>query len=95
MSQIVEEKVVVPNPQGIHARPSAMIVKTAGQFDATLHIGNPAEDVCANASSIMEVMTLVATQGTELHVTGEGPDAVEGVKALIELIRRGFDEMDS
>ncbi|HGY92909.1 MAG TPA: HPr family phosphocarrier protein [Planctomycetes bacterium] len=95
MSQVVEEKVVVPNPQGIHARPSAMIVKTAAGFDATLHIENPAEDVCADASSIMEVMTLVATQGTELHITGEGPEAAEGVRALTALIRRGFDEMDT
>jgi len=72
-----------------------MIVKTAAQFDATLHIENPTEDVCADASSIMEVMTLVAAQGTELHITGQGLDAAEGVRALIELIPRGFDEMNT
>lgn len=74
------------NEVGLHARPAALFVQTAGQFDAELTVNG------ADASSLLEVMSLGARKGTELQLTGTGPQAREGVDALAELVESGFGE---
>ena len=87
-----ETVVIVSNPQGIHARPSALIVKAASRFTADVCIENPAEGCVVDAKSILEVMTIVAPQGTELVVRAEGDDASAAVERLAGLIGSGFGE---
>ena len=95
MSGDVRCTVVVVNPGGVHARPSAAIYKTANQYRAHITIENAAEDIVAEAKALMEVMSLVAPQGTELVITAEGDDAAEAVAALVDLFRGGFPGMDT
>ena len=45
-----------------------------------------------DGKSIMQVMMLAATQGTELTITATGPDAESAVQYLRELVDREFDE---
>lgn len=82
--------VVISNKLGLHARPAMSLVDTANGFsaDITIHKGNQSVD----GKSIMQVMMLAATQGTELRVDADGPDANEAVTAIEELINRKFDE---
>ncbi|PWJ24686.1 phosphocarrier protein HPr /dihydroxyacetone kinase DhaM subunit [Branchiibius hedensis] len=82
----VSRSVTVVNEVGLHARPAALFVQTAGQFDAELTVNG------ADASSLLEVMSLGARKGTELQLTGTGPQAREGVDALAELVESGFGE---
>lgn len=82
----VSRSVTVVNEVGLHARPAALFVQTAAQFDAELTVNG------ADASSLLEVMTLGARKGAELRLAGTGPQAREGVDALAELVASGFGE---
>lgn len=85
-------KVIVSNPQGLHARPADMLVRLANRFQADVQVGKAGEWV--DCKSILSVLTLGATQGTELSVTADGVDAEEALQAVTDLIESGFDEAD-
>jgi phosphocarrier protein HPr len=87
---MTEKVVIVPNKLGIHARPAALIVRAAVEFDSEIWIASDADRV--NAKSIMGVMTLAASGGTLLTLTAEGPDDAEAVEAIAEIIAGGFGE---
>jgi phosphocarrier protein HPr len=87
---LFQQKVLVPNRLGIHARPAALIVKKASSFRSEITIASGGEEV--NAKSIMGVMTLAAGQGTELLISATGPDEQKAVQELCELVNSGFGE---
>jgi phosphocarrier protein len=81
--------VVVSNPQGLHARPCLAIVNALRGLSATVKIRNGKQVV--DATSILQLMTLAATEGTELVLLAKGPDADKALDALTELFACGFD----
>ncbi len=83
-------KVKVVNDQGLHARPCHSIVSTAQNYQSELWIRSGENEV--NGKSIIQLMTLSASVGTELEVRVRGNDA-ENLLAEIEgLFARGFGE---
>ena len=91
----VEEKVVVRelkiiNRFGIHARPAALFVKTAGHFESDILVEK--EGTIVSGKSIMGLLTLEGSQGTILKITATGSDAEEAVDALQELVEAKFYE---
>lgn len=86
----VEEIVTVKNPTGLHARPAAMFVKTAGSFKSSIRIIFRERE--ADAKSILGVMTLGVRQGSQIILRAEGEDAENAIKALTSLIASGFGE---
>lgn len=89
----VKRVVVVPNKQGMHARPAEMFVRRAQQFQSKIEIVRNGDRV--EAKSIMNLLTLGATQGTKLVIEAEGSDAQEAVDALAEVIEKDFLEEDT
>ncbi len=87
---MTEEMVTVPNKLGIHARPAALIVRAAVEFDCDIWVKSPADKV--NAKSIMGVMTLAASGGTAVTVSADGKEEREAVDAVVEIIKSGFGE---
>ena len=88
-------KVTVVNSTGLHARPAAVFVKTAGEFQALVQISRgdkPEQKV--NAKSMVLVLSLSASQGTEVVISAEGKDEKAAVDTLTALIESGFDEME-
>jgi phosphocarrier protein HPr len=81
---------IVINKLGIHARPAAMFVKTAGKFKSEITVEKDGENV--NGKSIMGLMMLAAGQGSKLRITAAGDDAAAALAALEALIARKFDE---
>ena len=84
-----ERAVQVVNANGIHARPAAEIVKTAGKFKA--HITIARDDLEVNAKSIMGVMML-AECGSTVRLRADGEDADGALDALAVLIASRFGE---
>lgn len=80
--------IVIRNSQGLHARPAEKFARLAGQFQSRIELVR--EGRRALASSIWELLTLGAAQGTELILEAEGPDAEEAVAALAKLVESGF-----
>jgi len=85
-----ERAVQVVNANGIHARPAAEIVKTAGKFKADITIAR--DDLEVNAKSIMGVMMLAAECGSTVRLRAEGADADGALDALSQLIANRFGE---
>jgi phosphotransferase system HPr (HPr) family protein len=84
----VKREVVIPNKQGMHARPAEMFVRRAQQFQSKIEIVRDGYRI--EAKSIMNLLTLGAAQGTQLTLEAEGSDAQEAVDALAEVVEKDF-----
>lgn len=84
----LERQVQIRNRAGMHARPAAEFVKTAGRFAAEITVEKEGLEV--NGKSIMGVLMLAAEQGSWLRLTALGADAAEALDTLEDLIGRGF-----
>ena len=80
----------IKNSIGLHARPAAIFVKKANEFISDIKILK--EDKEANAKSIINVMSLGATQGSELSIQAKGEDESEALDALTKLLDSFVDE---
>lgn len=85
-----EVTITIINKLGLHARASAKFVSTAGRFQSSIEVQKATKTI--NGKSIMGVMTLAATQGTELILKMDGPDEEDMEKALMHLINNRFHE---
>ncbi|MCA6071937.1 MAG: HPr family phosphocarrier protein [Endomicrobium sp.] len=85
-----EKIIVVSNKMGLHARPSAMVVQIASKYKSAVKIYK--DDFEVDAKSIMGVMTLAATHGSELKFIAEGPDENEVINAVESLFSSNFSE---
>ena len=90
---IARRTVKVVNPQGLHARPADLFVKTASQFDATIRVSKGNESV--DGKSILSILTLAAEAGTQLEISATGVDANAALDALCELVEQGFDDVET
>ncbi len=86
-------RLVIRNPSGLHARPAALFVRTAGQFGSKVTVANPAAAKGpVDAKSILSVLTLGVSSGTEIEVAAEGDDAEAALAAIREAVERGLGE---
>ncbi|HYU53114.1 MAG TPA: HPr family phosphocarrier protein [Gemmatimonadaceae bacterium] len=85
-----EREVKIINKLGIHARPAAELVKTAGKFKSNITIVR--DDLEVNAKSIMGVMMLAAECGATVVLRALGDDAQEAIDALAAVIANKFGE---
>ena len=83
-------EVKIVNSLGLHARPAALFVRTASQFEADIMLERDGNAV--SGKSIMGLMTMEAECGTILRITAQGADAEIALDRLEELVRRKFDE---
>jgi len=80
----------IVNEKGLHARASAKFVDMVEQFEASATIEKDGIDACGD--SIMGLLMLVASKGTQVDITTEGAQAQELLNALGELIANRFGE---
>ena len=83
-------QVTIVNKLGLHARPAMTFVDLASTFQSEVTVSRGDQEV--DGKSIMHMMMLAATKGTELTVTAIGPDAEKACAALKKLVDGGFDE---
>lgn len=85
-----QETVTIKNRAGIHARPAALIVKTANKYDSEIFLEH--ENMRINAKSIMGIITLGANYKSIIQVIAEGDDEEEVVSAIVKLFENRFEE---
>lgn len=93
LSNSVTRILEVKNQMGIHARPAAMIVNIVSKYTDTDVTMGREKDQTVNAKSIMSIMMLAASIGTQLTVTAKGPNAKKVIQELSELFDRKFEEV--
>lgn len=86
----ISKELTIVNRLGMHARPSAMFVKTASKFRSDIWVEKDGERV--NGKSIMGLMMLAAGQGSKLLVCCEGADADKALAEIEAIIARKFNE---
>jgi phosphocarrier protein len=87
---MVERQVEICNQRGLHARAAAKFVHLASGFDCRVTVCNGKDE--ADGKSILSLMVLGASQGTELTLRCEGEDEQAAADALTALVGGGFDE---
>lgn len=87
---MIKTTIQIINKLGLHARASAKFVAMAARFQSHIEVTRQSQTV--NGKSIMGVMMLAASQGSELLLQIDGPDEVEMEKALVDLINNRFGE---
>jgi len=85
-----EKQFLIVNKLGLHARASALFVKTASQFKSDVKVIR--EGVEVNGKSIMGIMMLAAAKGTTIVLHVSGSDEDDAFRVLGELIENGFGE---
>ena len=85
-----EIELCIKNKLGLHARPAALLVRTAAKFRSDIFISRDSQVV--NGKSIMGVMMLAAENGAQLVISAKGEDENDAVDALTDLFEKKFNE---
>ncbi len=89
---MLEKHVVIRNKLGLHARPSALLAKTANLFRSSIMLTNGKRTV--DAKSILGLMTMALPCGTELIIETDGPDEIAAAERIAELFENRFGEAE-
>ena len=87
---MIKETIPIINKLGLHARAAAKLVSTATRYESDIKISRNGKEV--DGKSIMSVMMLAASCGTDVDIIINGPDESEAFAALKELIADRFGE---
>lgn len=87
---MLQDDIMIINKRGLHARAAAKLATTAARFGSAIQAG--VNDKLVDSKSVMSLMLLAATQGTQLQVVAEGKDEVEALAAIRELVDDKFGE---
>ncbi|MBQ7199205.1 MAG: HPr family phosphocarrier protein [Selenomonadaceae bacterium] len=87
---MTEATTTIENKTGIHARPASVFVQTASKFKSKVQI--KAKGKTVDAKSILMIMSMGLTKGTEITLSADGPDEAEAVATLKKLVDDKFGE---
>jgi phosphocarrier protein HPr len=87
---MLQNEFVIVNKLGLHARASALFVKTASRFTSDIKLAR--EGVEVNGKSIMGIMMLAASKGSTVRLTVSGGDETDAMQIIGDLIANGFGE---
>lgn len=87
-----EKNVKIMNETGLHARPASQFVKKANQYKAETSIIFDGKEV--NAKSIMGIMSLGISKGSQVTLKAEGKDENDAISELAEFIEITLLEED-
>ena len=86
----VNMRLKILNEKGLHARAAAKFVELVDTFDVSLVVKK--DDLEASGDSIMGLLKLAASRGTEIELVASGLEAAETLSALSDLIKNLFGE---
>ena len=92
-NQVLTREFIIPNANGLHTRPSSVLVKLVKEFKSKVTVANldgKAEPV--SATSLMKIVALGAKKGSRLQFTAVGDDAAQALDAIGKAIESGLGE---
>ena len=87
---MVERRVAIVNVLGLHARPAARFVRTASRFRSKVAVSK--DGTTSDGKSILGILFLAASAGSEILISATGEDEDEALAALVELVSSGLGE---
>jgi phosphocarrier protein HPr len=86
----LQKKATIINELGLHARSAAKIAEMARKANSAVRVARG--DLVADATSVIDILTLACAAGTTLEFTIEDPEDCDILKALVDLVNDGFGE---
>ena len=84
---------VIPNENGLHTRPSSVLVKLVKEFNSKVTVANiDGKNEPVSATSLMKIVALGAKKGSRLRFTAVGEDAEQVLDAIGKAIESGLGE---
>jgi catabolite repression HPr-like protein len=80
------KQVEVKLKTGLQARPAALFVQEANRFSSDIFLEKDGKKV--NAKSIMGLMSLAVSTGTEINIIADGDDEQSAIAALADFIQK-------
>ena len=87
---MVSKTIVVTNQVGLHARPATFFIQKSNEFKSSIWIDKEGRKV--NAKSLLGVLSLGITKGTQIEIIADGDDEEAAVAALETLIESNFND---
>lgn len=91
-SGMIERVIRIENELGLHARAAARLVKLTSRFESTVKLARLNTNQQIDGKSILGILLLAASKGTELQVVIAGQDEAMAAEAIEELFRNKFGE---
>ncbi len=85
-----EKEVIVQNQVGLHARPATFFIQKANEFRSNIWVEK--EERKVSAKSLLGVLSLGITRGTNVKIVADGNDEIDAVEALTTLVGSDFAE---
>ena len=87
---MISRTVTIKNSQGLHARPATFFIQKANSYKSSIWVEKG--DRRVNAKSLLGVLSMAVTQGMEITLLAEGPDAATAIAGLAELLENGLSD---
>ena len=87
---MVSRNITIKNSVGLHARPATYFIQKANSYKSYVWVEK--DDRRVNAKSLLGVLSLGITKGMEVTLIADGPDEVEALNGLEELVETGFED---
>ena len=85
---MLKKTITIGLSSGLEARPVAMLVQIASQFDSQIYVEN--NNARVNAKSIMAVMSLGVKKGNEVIITAEGEDEEDAIAEIQKVLEENL-----
>ena len=89
---MMKQEITIQIPEGLEARPVALLVQVASQYGSEFYVESDNKKV--NAKSIMGMMTLGLFAGETVTVSADGEDEEEAIAVLVFCPEICYDETD-
>ncbi|QGK69812.1 HPr family phosphocarrier protein [Allosaccharopolyspora coralli] len=88
-------RAVIASTVGLHARPAAVLARTAGNQPVAVHIAKVADGAAGDpvdASSVLGLMALGVRHGEVVELSADGTEAAAVLDTLVELLEENLDQ---
>jgi phosphocarrier protein HPr len=93
MPREANAKITISNRLGLHARPAMVFVEAASKYKSDISVRRCDQSERVDGKSIMQLMMLAATQGTEIEICASNADDVDdAIAELVALVKSKFQE---
>lgn len=89
---MIAQDTVIRNDSGFHIRPAQLFTEKATVFNSTVSLAVKGTNINVDGKSILGLMTLGLSKGSEITITTDGPDEQEALATLVALVESGFGE---
>ena len=88
---MIKQQATIKNHQGIHCRPSAVIIKAAEAFTAEIRVTTNPDQECGEKLTILGLMGMGLECGQQVTIQTDGPDEEAACTELVKLFECEFD----